>query len=97
MFRAGVATINIELQSYGTAIVLVKDRWCILCVNKDRRCILGVNEIDSECHVLVHNSLYENTRDTFNQSINETQYEVFSSLIDDDKMCFFLSNPIGEN
>ena len=80
-FWTEVAPTNIELNS---------NIWVILSV-KDRKYALCVTEIDLECYVLFHCPLFEDIRDIFYQSIN------YYELSDDDKTCFFISNPICAN
>ena len=60
-------------------------------MKEDVHCIKCENEVESECNVLTHCPLYDDIRNTFYQSIND--FQTFSTLSDDDKLCFMLGNP----
>ena len=61
---------------------------------QERKCISCKDDVESECHVLIQCPLYQDIRQDFYHSLKEygTDYNVFHTMNDNDKLCFMLSN-----
>ena len=87
LFRSGTAPINLELLHYGVNHAPVELRKCISC-----------NEVENECHVLLQCHLYNDIRELFYNSIQDTltpdDYIAVMQSDDIDKSNLMLSSPL---
>ena len=80
-FRAGVASINLELLRYGPGKKPLEERSCIVCTE----------EIEDECHVITQCPLYRDVRSVLFQKISSHVCN-FNEMTEVEKMCYVLSN-----
>ena len=78
-FRCGVPPLKIETGRYQS--LDINQRTCFNCQTM----------IEDECHVLLHCPFYDNLRELLLFKANEV-YNEFSSLAENDKLSFLLSN-----
>ena len=79
-FRAGSHTIEIERGRYTIPRTPINERLCITC-----------SEIEDEKHFLITCKLYQDERTTLFDKISKL-YPIFSSLSDQQKFVYLMSN-----